>query len=210
MICLFSLASLKNFTLHLVFGFFFKSCSSLKLLNLRIGIFYQFWNFKKCSDIASSSCWFLLELRWSCWVPLPWPACPWPLCCVSSLCFSALDRGHSCWSVFCAQSCPALCSPVDCGPPGSSVPGDSPGKNTGVGCHALLHGVFPTQGSNLGLQHCRRILYHLSHKGSPRILECIAYPFSRSSWPRNWTGVFRIAGGFFTSWATREALCWPI
>ena len=42
-----------------------------------------------------------------------------------------------------------------------------PGKNTGVGSHSLLQGIFPTQGSNLGLLHCRQILYHLSHQGSP-------------------------------------------
>ena len=53
------------------------------------------------------------------------------------------------------QSCPAFCDPVDCSPPGSSVHGDSPGKNTGVGCHALLQGIFSTQGSNPGLLHCR-------------------------------------------------------
>ena len=47
-----------------------------------------------------------------------------------------------------------------------SVYGDSPGKNTGVGCHFLLHGIFPTQGSNPGLPHHRWILYHLSHRGS--------------------------------------------
>ena len=40
---------------------------------------------------------------------------------------------------------------------------DFPGKNTGVGCHALLLGIFPTQGLNPGLSHCRQILYHLSH-----------------------------------------------
>ena len=40
-------------------------------------------------------------------------------------------------------------------------PGDSPGKNTGVGCHFLLQGIFPTQGSNPGLLHCRQILYHM-------------------------------------------------
>ena len=44
-----------------------------------------------------------------------------------------------------AQSCPSLCDPMDCSPPGSSVHGDSPGKNTGVYCHALLQGIFPTQ-----------------------------------------------------------------
>ena len=52
-------------------------------------------------------------------------------------------------------------------PTRSSCPWDSPGKNTGVGCHALLQGIFPTQGLNLGLPHCRRILYHLSLQGSP-------------------------------------------
>ena len=66
-----------------------------------------------------------------------------------------------------AQSCPTLCDPMDCSPPGSSVHEDSPGKNTGVGCHFLLQGIFPTQGSNPGLLHCRQILYHLSHQGSP-------------------------------------------
>ena len=50
--------------------------------------------------------------------------------------------------------------------PGSSVHGDSPGKNTGVGCHSLFQGIFLAQGSNLGFLHCRQILYHLSHKGS--------------------------------------------
>ena len=63
---------------------------------------------------------------------------------------------------------------------------DSPCKNTGLGFHALLCGVFPTQGSNPGLPHCRWILYHLSHQRSPRILEWVAYPFSRgSSQPKN-------------------------
>ena len=46
---------------------------------------------------------------------------------------------------------------------------NSPGKNTGVDCHALLQGIFPTQGSNLGLLHWRLILYHLSYQGSHSI-----------------------------------------
>ena len=90
--------------------------------------------------------------------------------------------------------------------PGSSVHGDSPGKNTAVGCHTLLQRIFPTQGLNLGLPHFRQFLYHLNHQGSPRILEWVTYPFSRgSSPPRNQTGVSRIAEVFFTSWGTREA-----
>jgi len=70
-----------------------------------------------------------------------------------------------------------------------------PGKNTGVGYHALLEDIFPTQESNPGLPDCRWILYRLSHRGSPRILEWVAYPFSRgSSQPRNRTRVSCIVG----------------
>ena len=85
-------------------------------------------------------------------------------------------------------------------------PWNSLGQNTRVGNHCLLPGIFPTQGLNPVLLHCRQILYQLSHKGSPRILDWVAYPFSSgSSWPRNWTGVSCIAGRFFTNWAIREA-----
>ena len=73
-------------------------------------------------------------------------------------------------------------------PHGLYSPRNSPGQNTGVGSLSLLQGIFPTQGSNPGLQHCRQILYQLSHKGRPRKLEWVAYPFSsRSSRPRNLT-----------------------
>ena len=59
-------------------------------------------------------------------------------------------------------------------------------KNTGVGSLLLLQRIFPTQKSNQGLPHCRWILYQLSHKGNPRILEWLAYSFSRGSFqPRN-------------------------
>ena len=68
-----------------------------------------------------------------------------------------------CWicAVLClvAQSCLTLCDSLNCSLPGSSVHWDSPGKYTGMGCHAL-QGIFPTQGSNPGLLHCRQILYH--------------------------------------------------
>ena len=62
------------------------------------------------------------------------------------------------------KSCLTLCNPMDCSLPGSSVHGYSPGMNNGVGCHAFLQGIFPTQGLNPGLLHCRQILYHLSQK----------------------------------------------
>ena len=108
------------------------------------------------------------------------------------------------------QSCQALFDPMDCSPPGSSVHGDSPGKNTRVGCHALLQGIFPIQGLKSGLPHCRWILSHLSRQGSPRRQEWVAYPFSRRSFqPRNWNRVSCTAGGFFTSWDTRGVLTIP-
>ena len=93
------------------------------------------------------------------------------------------------------------------GPHGLYSPWNSPDQNTGVSNLSLLQGILPTQGSNPGLPHCRRF-YQLSHKGSPRILEWVAYPFSsRSSLPRNLTGVPALqVDGFFTNWAIREAL----
>ena len=85
-------------------------------------------------------------------------------------------------------------------------PWNSLGQNTGVGSLSLLQGIFPTQRLNPGLLHSRWILYQLSHKGSPRIQDWVAYPFSKeSSWPRNQTRVSCIAEGFFTNWAVREA-----
>ena len=84
---------------------------------------------------------------------------------------------------------------------------NTPGQNTRVGSLSILQGIFPTQGWNPSLPHCRWILYQLSHQGSPRVLEWVAYPFSRgSSRPRNLTGFSCIAGGFFTNRALGEAL----
>ena len=80
------------------------------------------------------------------------------------------------------QSCPALCDPIDCNPTGSSVHGDSPGKNTRVNYHSLLQGIFPTQGSNPGLPHCRWILYYLSYQESPI---CILIFINK---PEYWSG----------------------
>ena len=62
----------------------------------------------------------------------------------------------------------ALCNPVGCNPPGCSAHGDSPGKNSGVGCHVLLQGIFLTQKLNRGLLHCRWILYQGGIKGAIR------------------------------------------
>ena len=63
-------------------------------------------------------------------------------------------------------------------------PWNSPGQNTGVGSHSLLQGIFPTQGSNPGLLHCRRILYHLSYQGGPSHGQKQVLNY-RISWPVN-------------------------
>ena len=91
-------------------------------------------------------------------------------------------------------------------PHGLYSPWNFSGQNPGVGSCFLLQGTFPTQGLNPSLLHCRQILYQLSHQKSPKILEWVAYAFfSWSSWPRNWTAISCTVGGFFISWATREA-----
>ena len=83
-----------------------------------------------------------------------------------------------------------------------------PDQNTGVGSLPLLQGIFTTQESNPGLPHCKWILY-LSHKGSPRILQWVAYPFSsRSAWPKKQTRVSCFTGRFFINWAIREEEKW--
>ena len=83
-----------------------------------------------------------------------------------------------------AQSCLTLCDSMDWSLPASSIHGGSAGTNTGVGCYALLQGIFPTQGSNPGLPHCRWILYHLSHQGTPSICK---YKYSWEEKPVNST-----------------------
>ena len=70
-----------------------------------------------------------------------------------------------------AQSLQSLCDPIDCILPGSSIHGDSPGKNTGGGCRALLQGIFPTQGSNPHLLHWKVDSLLLSHQGSPNCIQ---------------------------------------
>ena len=76
------------------------------------------------------------------------------------------------------QSCLTFCNPKDCSP------WNSPGQNTGAGSLSLLQGVFPTQGSNPGLPHCRWIIYQLSHRESaykPHILQLVNITFLQIS-----------------------------
>ena len=102
------------------------------------------------------------------------------------------------------QSCLTLCDPMDYSPPCFSIHGDSPGKNTGVGCHALHQGIFPTQRSNPG-SHIAGGFLSAEPRGKLKNTEWVAFPFSRgSSQPSNRTSVSCTADGSFTSWATRE------
>ena len=103
------------------------------------------------------------------------PPHPIPLSCIRHWlwvpCF--MHQTHTVHLFTCAalclvtQVCPTLYDPMCCSPLGSSVHGGSPGKNIGAGCPALLQGIFPTQGPNPVLPHCRQILYHMSHQGIP-------------------------------------------
>ena len=78
-----------------------------------------------------------------------------------------------------AQLCPTFWDPMDC----NLCPWNSPGKNTGVGSHSLLQGIFPTQGSNPGLPHFRQIIYHPGHQwSSTNTLK--ALPKKRPMWPQ--------------------------
>ena len=90
--------------------------------------------------------------------------------------------------VLVAQSCRTLCNTMDCSLPGSSVHGDSPGGNTGVGCHALLQGIFPTQRLNQVSHIAGGIFYHLSYQGSRYVVAvsncCFNLHFSDNIWCR--------------------------
>ena len=125
---------------------------------------------------------FMMDGCWAVWNAFPASVEMMIMWCSLFLCWCAGSHWFICvmlthpsepemsptwmWWVICVcmcvclvtQLCPTLCNPMDCSLPGSSVPGDSPGKNIGVGCHAPLQGIFSTQGSNPGLLHCRWIL----------------------------------------------------
>ena len=81
----------------------------------------------------------------------------------------------------CARSCLTLWDTMCFSPPGSSVHGDSPGKNTGMGCHALLRGIFPAQGSTpslLPLLHWQVNFSSVSYLGSPFLRELLLFSCS--------------------------------
>ena len=79
---------------------------------------------------------------------------------------SLQDQGTMKVKVLVTQSCPIL-RPHGLQHARLLCPWESPGKNTRVACHALLQGIFPSQGSNPGLPRCSQIFYTLSHRGSP-------------------------------------------
>ena len=114
-----------------------------------------------------------------------------------------LDSGHVSWKW---SESPSVVS-NSWQPHGLYSPWNSAGQNTGVGSLSLLQGIFPVQGLNPGFLQCRKILYQLSPKRSPRILKWVACPFcSGSAFPAQESNQgLLMAGGFVTSWAIREA-----
>ena len=112
------------------------------------------------------------------------------------ICYQA-SKGDSCSlrkvSMLClvGQSCLTLCDPMDGSPPGTSVHGDSPGQNTGVGCSALLQGIFSTQGSNMHFLHLtcigRWVLYYYCHLGSPSLQLGVTNWLGYGPWVISWT-----------------------
>ena len=152
-------------------------------------------------------------------LPLWWS---WHLlyfCCLSwspgyLSCGSCREMGTGKWGCCAVLSGSVVSDSLQ--PHGLYSPWNSPGQNTGMGSLSLLWGIFPTQGSKPGFLHYRQILYPPNHKGSPRILEWVAYPFSRgSSRLRNRTGVSYTAGKFFYQlsyqtglWLTPKEILW--
>ena len=106
----------------------------------------------------SSSAHGIIQVRILEWVAISFSRDQTHISCIAGGFFTTEPPGKV--KVKVAQSCPTLWDPMQC-------PWNSPGQNTGVGSLSLLQGIFPTQGSNPGLPHCRQILYQLSHKGSP-------------------------------------------
>ena len=108
--------------------------------------------------------------------------------------------------VLVSQSCLTL-RPMDGSPPGSSVHGISQARIlTGVGCHSFLQGVFPTQGVNLGLLHCRQILYCLSQQGSANVNS--VFKTSKKNLYFEMAGVYarRPGPAFHHHWANKPIL----
>ena len=140
------------------------------------------------SVVVWDHCWAEGWLEWATWVLLG---------CCQIFCILLIQMVRWVWSemkwVKIAQSCLTLHLH------GLYSPWNSLGQNTEVGSLSLLQGIFPAQGLNPGLLHCRQILYQLSHKGSPRMLEWVAYPSPVDHPdPGIKPGVSYIAGGFFT------------
>ena len=133
----------------------------------------QLWGFRgggtwtREHRLSSCDAWASLFCSmWDLLRPESEPMSPvFPLSHEGSLRF-VLNYFSSLCAVLClvAQSCLTLCNPKDCSPPGYSVHGDSPGKSTGVDCHALLQETFPTQELSRGLLSIRRILHQLSYQ----------------------------------------------
>ena len=111
---------------------------------------------------------------------------------------------YVCYPYFVTQSCLTLCDPMDCQPAKLLCPWNSPGKNTGVHCHSLLHWIFLTQGSNMGLLHHRQILYCLMYISIKLVIHFLLL----SSWNFQSSGFQYLKGQRIRSKKEKKDLSW--
>ena len=122
---------------------------------------------------AACLCHRLLDTHGHVWVSLLWSHCSFILCPSAYKVLFVPSKSLFPWKWKWSHSVLSdSFQPHGWQPTRLCCPWDFPGKNTGMGCHFLLQGIFPTQGSNLGLLYCRQTIYHLSHQGSPFLVLC--------------------------------------
>ena len=115
------------------------------------------------------------------------------------------------WLCLVAQSCSTLCNPMDCNPPGSSVHGDFPGKNTGVACHTLLQMNLPNSKIKLRSPALQMDSLPSEPPGKAKNIGVGSLSLLQGIFPtQESTRISCVAGGFFTSWALREAPYLPL
>ena len=107
-----------------------------------------------------------------------------------------------------AQSCSTLCSPMDCSPPGCPVHGISSAKNTGAGCHMLLHEIFPIQGSNSSLLNWQMDSLSLCHLESPQCQFMINEIYKIGKWINDYNPLLTLYIMRFEIIFTRVGMSW--
>ena len=139
-----------------------------------------------CSLSLGGGVYLWLESGWVCLTPNFSPSLEWAASIHSM-------KMASEWVSEVTHMCLTLCDPMDYSLTRFLHPWDFPGKNTGVGCHFLLQEIFPTQGLNPGLLHCRQTFYRLSHQGRPKMAKATTN-FQIPSWKACFAARIPVAG----------------